>query len=267
MTQPTIPGGTITPGPSLNRCVPLGSTTESRQVLCPAGQYGLTNQQRVVSYACPEAWASPVPSWGLWGTISGSCAPCPGAGQEAAAQWVGVSVGCPAGQTGSNTWEKEQRTLRSYTYSCPADTTVLPAPSFGGWGAWQDTGATRNHLNTCRATAGTWVEVGAGCYRQRDDNGSYNDCEYNGGWDAWIDIPNNTGKEICRSYADFNNRPGMPIPDCITDLVLDTRAAGCAVGSTAVYELYRAYDGGSQSGNMMDFNFGEQFTLIKYECR
>lgn len=177
VTPPGIPSSVGTPPPSLARCVAPVPTVGTQQVGCAAGQYGMTQQQRTGTYACPEAWASPTFVWGAWGTTSSSCTNCPGSGQEATAQWVGVSAGCPAGQVGSNSWEKEQRATRNYSYNCPAGTPSLPAPSFGGWSAWQDTGATRNQVNTCHSsTTWSWEAVdvaygpGSGCHLGADQD-------------------------------------------------------------------------------------------------
>lgn len=170
VSPPSIPSVTPTTPPSVARCVAPGAIVGTQQVACLAGQYGLTQQQRTGTYTCPEAWDSPVLTWGSWVNASSSCTTCPPPGQEATAQWVGVSAACPAGQTGTHTWEKEQRATRNYSYNCPAGTTSLPAPSFGGWSAWQDTGAVRNVVNTCKSSV-TWrwesVDVvygpGSGC--------------------------------------------------------------------------------------------------------
>ncbi len=149
--QPNL-GSTTSPPPSpLTPCSPPGNQVGSQQVACPAGQYGLTNQQRVGTYSCPEAWDAPVLTWGAWTNASSSCAACPSGTTESRTQWVASSQACPAGQSGSHTWEREQRSSRSVGYNCPAGTTSLPAPSYGGWGAWSDTGARRNETNTCQA--------------------------------------------------------------------------------------------------------------------
>jgi hypothetical protein len=61
---------------------------------------------------------------------------------------------CPAGQTGTVTREKEQAQTSTTSYSCPAGTAALPAPSTSV-GSWVDTGAVRDISNTCVAAVVT----------------------------------------------------------------------------------------------------------------
>ncbi len=149
-TPQPIPSGvpSSTP-PSLTACVAPPSTTGHQQVACPAGQFGITNQQRIGNYACPEAWEAAVLVWGGWTNTSSSCQNCPAPSTESRTQWVGSSASCPSGQVGIHTWEREQSASRRVNYSCPAGTTTLPPPTYGGWSAWVDTGARRNEVNTC----------------------------------------------------------------------------------------------------------------------
>ncbi len=191
VAPPGTPAGTQPPPPTLAACTVPAPTSGSQQVACPAGQYGITNQQRVGTYSCPEAWDAPVLTWGAWSTTNSSCAACPAGSTQTNTQWVGTSASCPGGQYGSNTWEREQRQTRSVSYNCPAGTTTLPAPTYGGWSGWSDTGATRNNSNTCTTCPAPQTETQTvGCpagqtgsitqQRTRTFN-----CSGAGGWNNW----------------------------------------------------------------------------------
>ena len=145
--------------------------TQTTAGTCPAGSYGAptNNQERYSS--CPTA-TTPVASqpWGAWttvGTGGTACTTCPANATETNTQWVpvtangGVNNGCPAGQTGQYTWEKEQAQTRTKSYSCPAGTAVLPPPTYTAWSAWSDTGNIRNVVNTCTAVAACTAPAGA----------------------------------------------------------------------------------------------------------
>ncbi len=147
--QPTPASAPTTPPGTLAGCTVPPPTTGSQTVACSSGQYGQLNQQRTGTYSCPEAWEAPAVAWGGWTTTSGSCNACPGPATETNTQWVNSSASCPSGQVGSNTWQREQVQTRSRSYNCPAGTTSLPPPTYGGWSAWSDTGNTRNGSNTC----------------------------------------------------------------------------------------------------------------------
>ena len=150
-TSPTSPPGSppVTPPPGLTPCVAPGATPQNQAPNCAAGQYGVLTQQRTGTYSCPEAWDAAVLTWSGWTTTSNTCQPCPADANEAERQWVSRSAACPAGQSGSQTWEAEQGRSRVRGYSCPAGTTTLPPPSYTAWTVWSDTGATRNTANTC----------------------------------------------------------------------------------------------------------------------
>ena len=153
-TPQPIPGTTPgTPPPSLARCVAPAPTLGNQQVGCAAGQFGAISQQRTGTYTCPEAWDSPAFAWGNWVTTANTCQSCPTPSTASQTQWVGTSQACPSGQVGTHTWEREQRSNRSVSYNCPAGTTTLPGPTYGGWSAWADTGARRNEVNTCVSSA------------------------------------------------------------------------------------------------------------------
>jgi len=72
-----------------------------------------------------------------------------------------MNPGCPAGYSGTNTFEKEQ--IQTRTCTTP--------PAWDAWGGWTDTGATRNPVytcvpNNCSIPAGTtfnWTVAGQSC--------------------------------------------------------------------------------------------------------
>ncbi|CAN7533637.1 type IV pilus biogenesis protein PilM [Pseudoxanthomonas sp. LjRoot168] len=152
---------------------PAGSTETGTQwvgasATCAAGQYGglswekQQSRTRSVSYNCPAGTATvPPPTYGAWSgwtdngstrNNTGSCTSCPSPTNEAQTQWVGASgAGCPAGTYGTTSWEKQQTRNRTVSYSCPAGTATLPAPTYGAFSGWADTGATRN-LSTAACT-------------------------------------------------------------------------------------------------------------------
>jgi hypothetical protein len=88
-------------------------------------------------------------SWNAWSQTNTTCAACPTPFPQAETQWVTAGAACPAGQSGSHTWQAEQRRTRTGSYSCPATTWSLPAPTFTPWTAWTDTEGRRDETNTC----------------------------------------------------------------------------------------------------------------------
>lgn len=86
-------------------------------------------------------------NWSGWSDTGGkrnksntcTCVPDP---TQTQTRWVGDSEACPAGQSGSHTWEKKQK--RTRVSSCSSG-----KPVYGGWSDWTDTGATRDDDNTC----------------------------------------------------------------------------------------------------------------------
>lgn len=115
---------------------------ESQTLSCPSGQYGSIIQGR--TFSC-----SGTGSWSAWTQTSNTCSSCPAPTTATEYQWAPVSQACPAGQSGVWSWEKQQQHSRSVSYSCPAGTPSLPPVTYGSWGTYTDTGATRNLVNTC----------------------------------------------------------------------------------------------------------------------
>jgi len=146
---------------------------------CSAGQYGQRTWERQQVRArslgyntCPAAAGAqvkvtakavtggngqpkPVEDWSDWADTgatrnqAGSCTACQATQTFQNFQWVPVSQSCPAGQTGSWTWQKQQVQSRTTSQNCPAGTVTAPPISDTGWSGWSDTGARQGENNTC----------------------------------------------------------------------------------------------------------------------
>ena len=84
--------------------------------------------------------------WQVTGTtrVVSACGTCPSNTSVQETQWVARNGACPAGQTGTQTWDAEQARTVSTTYNCNSgggQTTPVPTTTATAWG---DTGATRN---------------------------------------------------------------------------------------------------------------------------
>lgn len=140
-------------------------TPNTRPIACGANYYGsqtqtqTTTQHRTTTYSCPAptgaytphvgAWSAPGAPLGAWTTTSSACTACPAPTSQSANEWAPRSAPCPAGWTGSHTWEEVRTHARPVSYSCPAGTATLPPATYGAYGAWSWTGTTRNVVNTC----------------------------------------------------------------------------------------------------------------------
>ena len=166
MTPPSTP-----PPSTVAACVVPPNTVENQNANCAAGNCGTIAQTRFATWSCPEAWDAPVMgSFGTWTTTSNTCTACPSPTTQTQNQWVATPSSCAAAQYGTRSWEREQSQSRTVSYNCPAGTTTLPAPSYSSWGAWADTGVTRNQVNTCTncpapstQTQTRWVASSAAC--------------------------------------------------------------------------------------------------------
>ena len=178
-TSWTATGATRSPSGSCQTCPASTNVTRTQWVFdsqaCPLGEVGSHTWEReetrveTTGYDCPAGTVSlPVPNttWTSWtptGAIRSevnTCAPaaCVEDGQPYN-QWVSVIGVCPAGESGTNSHEKEQARTRS----CNAGT-------WGSWSAWTDTGNTRNPVYTCApvgcegsATELQWIPDAAVC--------------------------------------------------------------------------------------------------------
>jgi hypothetical protein len=120
---------------------------------CPSGQYGTHTWEREQTHTrtCTAGTWSAWSGWTNTGATRSDVNTCKNCGTTSSSQvvWQARSQACPSGQTGSHTWEEQRNQSRTGTYSCPAGTTTLPAPTWGAWvnGSW--TGTKRNEVNTC----------------------------------------------------------------------------------------------------------------------
>ena len=175
----TPPAAVTPPTTAVVACSPRPNTNETQQLNCGSGQYGTVWQSRYATWSCPEAWEASVQGpFSAWTTTSNSCANCPAPSTQSQNQWVATSGACPAGQAGTRTWQRQQVSTRSVSYNCPAGTQTLPAPTYGGWSGWSDTGATQNAGGTCTTCPAPWtqsqtqwVQTSAGC--PAGQNGSH----------------------------------------------------------------------------------------------
>lgn len=144
---------------------------------CPAGYAGTVNQTRPEKRTQTRTAYCPAPtgaySWGVWSawstwsataswtTASSSCTKCPASSTQTQNDWEPRSAACPSGQSGSHTWEEVRTRSRSVSYSCPAGTTSIPAPTYGTYSAWSWTGTRRNEVNTCKPAGHyDWMDRG-----------------------------------------------------------------------------------------------------------
>lgn len=235
---------------------------------CPANQYGQTTyeyqlqQSRTVSYNCAAGSTTlPAPTYGSWSAwvdnggrqnVNSTCQFCPGQSLQDNFQWVSRADWCPAGTYGSITYQRLQQQNRYVTYNCPAGTRTLPAPNYGAWSAWWDTGTIQNYNVNCPTCPGNyyennyqWVGIYEGCpagyvgaityQKQQQQNrlisfncpaGTWSYPAANiGGWSGWWDTGatqaySNTCTPACTqtSYYEYN-----------------TRFSNCGVNRTAVY--------------------------------
>lgn len=140
-----------------NTCAPICGPAPAngvRTVYCPAGSYGSWWQSQGWDAApAPTCWTAR--SWTPTIAPAGSCINCPApATQTSPVYWAPVSGACPAGQTGSRTWESAQTRTRTVYFDCPAGTLALPGESYGPWSPYSDTGTTRNLVNNCTPICG-----------------------------------------------------------------------------------------------------------------
>lgn len=172
---------------------------ETGPVPCAAGQYGAWSGERERFRRCTSA-TTQAPGWDAWSVVTPNigCTSCPPSFTDTTAQWVSQSAPCPVGQVGSNTWEEEQVSSRTTSYSCPAGTTGLPAPSVSPWSGWVSTGSTRNAVYTCApatcsgsandsqwlGTSGTCPVGQSGTYTWEYEQARSRTCNA-GTWTAW----------------------------------------------------------------------------------
>ncbi len=174
---------------------PAPETRVSTQNLaCPTGQIGTWTQtrdeQRVAD--CPKPGAngpSETYSWSdwtgtsAWQTTTNTCAPiCVLPTPSTENRWTSQSTACPSGQSGHNTWEREETRLAT----CPAPTGNYT------WSGWTATGNTRNASNTCTtcpAPQSQSLTCPAGQVGSIQQNRTFA-CSGEGSWNAWTTTSN-----------------------------------------------------------------------------
>ena len=144
-----------------NACPADTTATDTQDVTmtraCPAGQNGVISwishqvRTRVYTYSCnsqPSITSLPAPNITTsgWTEVSrssevNSCMSASCSGPSSETQWVGQSSGCPAGQTGTMSWEKEQVRTRTCN-QVPANT--------GSYTVTSDTGSGNSQPYGCR---------------------------------------------------------------------------------------------------------------------
>jgi hypothetical protein len=137
-------------------CCVVKRATQTVVKPCAAGTYGAAGEDQERFLGCVNAMTQSG-SWTPWVAIAnnGSCTACPATTSNTKRTWQNRSQACPAGETGSITWQAEQIQTQSVSYSCPAGTTILPAPTMGAWSSATDTGATRNRVENCTPVSGS----------------------------------------------------------------------------------------------------------------
>lgn len=130
-------------------CTPI---PEERSAPCPIGTYGPGGRE-IRFQGCVNATTQSA-TWSAWQPYrdlepSAGCTSCPATTTETNTRWEPRTGTCPAGESGTISFEAEQVQTRDISYNCPAGTTALPAPTTTAWSGWTDTGATRNNVNTC----------------------------------------------------------------------------------------------------------------------
>ena len=147
------------------KCVAPAATTQTQTITasCPGGQLTSSgsstfsqSQSRPVTYACPAPTGSYTTAYGGWSAgnpaASAVCSPmCVPLDTTIVAnyRWVGVDAGCPAGYSGSHTYQAQQSQLVTTVYSCLSllGTSVGVAVTT----PWANTGAIQADNNACVA--------------------------------------------------------------------------------------------------------------------
>jgi hypothetical protein len=123
-----------------------GDDTQSAS--CPSGFYGSRTLSASYSPAAhPTCW-----SLGAYAETANNCTACPGPAYETLApRWEARTDACPIGNSGSITYEVRFDRRRLASYSCPAGTGALPAPTYGAVEE-TETAVRRNEVNDCVAS-------------------------------------------------------------------------------------------------------------------
>jgi len=138
-------------------CRIIRDTDQVRTEFCPTGQYGRLTSTWGRTSTCRDSTSATGAEWGNWirkTATTGECAACTPK-DELEERKVPVNVGCPAGQTGANTYVSVQQRTRRGTFNCiqgSNGTQPTNPDSWSEWTAWTQT-ETRDAVNTCAAPA------------------------------------------------------------------------------------------------------------------
>ena len=136
---------------------------------CQVGYAGSISQQQTrtksivttTTKTCATLWSTPSVSrvsasptygaWGAWTTIANSCAAMcstqlPSYAVQHNYQWVTINIGCPAGYSGTNSYQALQ--VQSNSPYCP-NPSATSSPVYAGWSGWSNTGTTQNAIKNC----------------------------------------------------------------------------------------------------------------------
>ncbi|QRG10214.1 hypothetical protein EZH22_31065 (plasmid) [Xanthobacter dioxanivorans] len=249
-------------------CTPPAAQTQwvSGSGTCPGGQVGTITFQKEQTRAATCASETAVPVWGSWtdtgkqqNVVNTCYTPC--VVPAAQTQWVSSSAACPAGYTGSNTWEAEQKR----TAYCPSPS-ATPV-----WNAWAATGTTRNASNTCApppapcvapAAQKQWVDRSASCpagqtgqalWQAEQQRSAY--CPASTGayqWNSWADtgsVRNQTNNCVQNPGDAIWTVPGTyqwTVPPGITSISA-VAIGGGAGGAWTYNSVSFQYNGGQSS--------------------
>lgn len=215
-------------------CAPCPSPetrVNTQSLSCPTGQLGTweqtRNEQRIAD--CPLAGPNgPTETfnWGSWTGTSAwtnsvnTCAPiCVLPTPSTETRWTPQSQACAPGQSGHNTWERDE--IR--TASCPAATGAFV------WAAWAPRGATRNVSNTCSpcpSPENQTLTCPAGQVGSIKQNRTFT-CSGEGSWNAWTTTSNT----------------------CTTCPAPQSQNLGCPAGQVGLIQQNRTFNCAGETGN------------------
>ena len=134
-------------------CTIIRDADEARSEFCPTGQWGRLTSTWGRTSTCPSSTSTTGAQWGNWiqkTPTQGSCNTC-NPRDETETREVPVNVGCPAGQTGNNTYISVQQRTRRGTFNCINGSNATEPTTPDNWTAWSGwTEISRSgETNTC----------------------------------------------------------------------------------------------------------------------
>lgn len=249
-------------------CTPPAAQTQwvSGSGTCPGGQVGTITFQKEQTRAATCASETATPVWGSWtdtgkqqNVVNTCYTPCVVPADQY--QWVPSSAACPAGYSGTNTFEAEQKR----TAYCPS------ASGTPVWNAWVTTGNWRNGnwqcvppAAPCAAPAAEkqWVDRSAACpsgqtgmamWQAEQQRSAY--CPASTGnyqWNAWTDtgsVRNQTNNCVQNPGDAIWTVPGTyqwTVPPGITSISA-VAIGGGAGGAWTYNSVSFQYNGGQSS--------------------